>query len=97
MGLRKYGTKREHRKTHRGWRNSANSKDPVNFVRNVTADFPKVQPRDVLCRVHIRYTRQDLPDEHSILDPPEPWGRAEVPDGGNSSGSVIDKVVLTED
>jgi len=81
----------------RGWRNSSNSKDPVDFVRYITADFPKVQPRDVLCRIGIRSACQRLSDEHGILNPIELLSRAEVPDWGNSSSGVVDKVVLGED
>jgi len=84
-------------KTHRGWRNSACGVDPVDLVRDVTADLLNVHPRDILGRISIRCIRPGPSDEHCILYPLELWIRTEVPDGGNPSGGVADEIVLSED
>ena len=55
-----------------------------------------MQPRDVLGRVDIRYVRQRLSNKNGVLDPLELFGRAEVPDGRDPSGRVLDEVVLRE-
>jgi len=81
----------------RRWRNSADSEDPVDFVGDVTANFRKVQPRDVISRVGIRCVRRSLPDEHGVVDALELLRRAEVPDGRNPSGGVLVEIVLRED
>ena len=56
-----------------------------------------MQPRDVLGRVGIRCVRQSLSDEHSVIDALELLSRTEVPDRGNPSGGVLDKIMLRED
>ena len=80
--------------TYRGRRNSTSGIEPVNFVRDVTTDFPNVQPWHVLGRVGIWGIRQSLADENSVLDPLELRSRAEVPDGRNSSRGVLDEIML---
>lgn len=56
-----------------------------------------MQQRDVPGRVSTGCIRQNFSDENSVINPLEPWSRAEVPDGRNSSGAVRDEVVLSED
>ena len=83
--------------THRGGSNSADCGDPIDFVRDVTAGFPNVQPCHVFGWIGIRGIRQRLADEHSVIDPAELWGRPEVPDGRNTTGVVLVEKVLSED
>ena len=56
-----------------------------------------MQPWNVLGRVGIWGIRQSLPDEHGVIDTLELWGCTEVPDRGNTSGGVLDKIMLGED
>ena len=83
--------------TYRRGGNSTSGVDPVNFVRNVTADLPKVQPRNVLGWVGIWSIRQSFADEHGVIDSLELRSCAEVPDGRNPSRGVLDEIMLRED
>jgi len=83
--------------TYRRWRNSPNGEDPVDLIRDATADFPKVQPRNVLGRINIRSVRQSLSDEHGVVNPLELLSCAEVPDGRNASSGVGGEKVLRQD
>jgi len=83
--------------TYRGGGNPTDGGDPVDFIRNVTADFPNVQPWDVLGRIGIWSVRQSLADEHGVINTLELRGCTEVPDRRNPSGGVLDKIMLGED
>lgn len=80
-----------------GRRNPACSECPIDFIGKVTADFYKMQPRDVLGRVRIRCVRHNISDEHRVGNPLELWNRPRVPDRRDTSGPVVDEIVLAKD
>ena len=83
--------------TYRGGGNSADGGYPIDFIRDVATDFPKMQPWNVFGWVGIWGIRQSLADEHGVTDTLELRSRTEVPDRRNPSGAVLDEIVLRED